>query len=94
MLGLGQLSRAVDVQPSPITLALAFDFHLAKGRAQTTDLDNLCVPACQAVQMLLCGQSRKQPLIALVARKLEARTANEVGTTMRIEAPAAHVPSA
>jgi hypothetical protein len=78
----------------PESIGVSFEFVVRKGEMQRTDLDNLCVPACQAVGLLVFGDLRHPNAIASIrATKRQASDPTSVGTKVEVRAlPAADVP--
>ncbi len=75
------------VQPvGPDTeISVAFDFGIEPNRARRTDIDNLCVPAAQAVCSAVFGDLRHgHKLVALRATKSVAGGFGALGTHVRI----------
>jgi Holliday junction resolvase RusA-like endonuclease len=70
---------------SSTRIAISFLFLIEQSRMLDTDIDNLCVPACQAVCHALYGDLRHgQNVVALHAVKALAHTYGELGTRVRI----------
>lgn len=77
-----QVTKQTDV-----SMPLGCDFHFAiePDRMQTSDLDNFCVPAAQAVGCALFGDvNQARRLVDLHATKKEITGGNQLGTRVRV----------
>jgi len=82
------LVQSLEVAKQPdVSMALGCDFHFAvePDRMQTSDLDNFCVPAAQAVGRALFGDvNQARRLIGLHATKMGVSGDNQLGTRVRV----------
>ena len=65
-------------------IGLHFGFRIEQSRLRTSDLDNFCIPAAQAVSYSLFGDGRRANILELAATKQVARPDSDVGTRVRV----------
>ena len=70
--------------PSQTRLALAFRFQIEPERVNSSDLDNFCVPAAQAVVQALFGDLSRGPSVQEIAAEKVATSADNCGVAVQV----------